>query len=79
MKEAKESLAKMIERFPNTYYAIAVLFSTMGEPEMAMDWLEKAYINKNKLVLYINVDPEFKKLRDNIRFRKIIERMNFPK
>ena len=79
MKESRESLAKMIELFPNSYYHIALLFSKMGEEDKAIDWLEKAYINKTKVLAYINVDPEFKKLRDNIRFQKIIQRMNFPK
>ena len=79
MKESKESLAKMIEQFPDAYYYIALLFSTMGESEKAIDWLEKAYINKKQALEYINVDPTFKKLHDNIRFKKIIQLMNFPK
>ena len=79
MKEARESLAKMIEQFPYAHYNIALLFSIIGESDKAIDWLEKAYISKKQALAYVNVDPAFKKLHDNIRFQKIIQRMNFPK
>jgi hypothetical protein len=51
----------------------------MGEDIKAMDWLEKSYISKEKKLVYVNVEPKFKGIRNNSRFKHLIKQMNFPK
>ncbi len=46
--------------------------------EQALDWLEKAYEERNWYLVFINVDPTFDPLRDNPRFQSFLPRMNFP-
>ncbi len=46
--------------------------------EQALDWLEKAYEERNWYLVFINVDPTFDPLRDNPRFQQLLRRMNFP-
>ena len=48
------------------------------EKEQAVDWLEKAYEERNWYLVFINVDPTFDPLRDNPRFQQLLRRMKFP-
>ena len=79
MKEANEALAQLIKAGPEYSYDFAVLLTMLGKFDSAMDWLEIGYANKSYGMVYINVEPEFKKLKDNIRYKNLVEKMNFPK
>ena len=80
LKEANEALSQLIKAGLDYYcYDIAIVLTMLGKFDNAMDWLEKGYANKTFGMVYINVEPEFKKLRNNDRFKKLVEKMNFPK
>ena len=78
-KESDRALNQLTEKYTNWPYYIALAYTYIGEFEKAVDWLETAYINKDKSLVYVNVEPLFIKLRRNTRFSKLIQQMNFPK
>lgn len=73
-----ELLAQMINNFPSRPYFIALTYASIGEDTKAIDWLEKAFIFKDKDLVYVNVEPKFNSLMDNNRFKDLIKKMNFP-
>ncbi len=57
---------------------IAGLYARAGEKERALDWLEKAYQERESKMVYVNVFPTWDSLRDDPRFQELLRRMNFP-
>ena len=78
-KEAETMLNQLKKKYPEMAYHISLVFTYAGEYEKAIDWLETAYKNKIWYLVYVNVEPAFKQLRNNARFQKLINLMNFPK
>lgn len=76
--EAEEIIEQMIDKGASSYL-VALSFIEIGEDIKAMDWLEKSYISKDKKLVYVNVEPKFKRIRNNSRFKHLIKQMNFPK
>ncbi len=57
---------------------IARLYVSAGEKDRALEWLEKAYQEREGHLVYINVEPDWDLLRDDPRFQDLLRRMNFP-
>ncbi|MEE8200993.1 MAG: hypothetical protein V3R29_07465 [Candidatus Acidoferrales bacterium] len=57
-------------------YYIAGMHAGLGEKEQALEWLEKAY--EEREVAGAKVDPWFDPLRSDPRFHSLLRRMNFP-
>ena len=55
-------------------YGRAVICAALGNKEDAMNWLEKAYDERNFLV-YLKVDPAFDTLRKEERFLSLLDKM----
>ena len=56
---------------------IARLYARAGEKERALEWLEKAYQERNSQLVYINAEPVWDPLRSDPRFQSILRPMNF--
>ena len=78
-KVSNELLNQLIKKYPESEYVIAVAYARTGMTEKAIDWLEKAYKSRIKDLTYINVEPAFKEVRNNVRFQKLLQQMNYPK
>ncbi len=78
MRLAAETLAarSKLTYVPPTL--IARLYVFAGEKDRALEWLEKAYQERNSKLVYINVEPVWDPLRDEPRFQDLLRRMNFP-
>lgn len=50
----------------------------LGRLDEAMDWFEKAYESRDSQVIYLNMDARFDPLRDDPRFIRLIERLDYP-
>jgi TolB-like protein/Tfp pilus assembly protein PilF len=78
MRRAAETLAAR----PKLSYVlptqVAALYAHAGEKERALDWLEKAYQERDMYMVYLSVDPTWDSLRDDPRFQSLLRRMNFP-
>jgi len=71
---------KLSERSKQTYVQrtqIARLYDHAQEENRALEWLEKAYEEREPALVDLNVWPEGA-LRDDPRFKDMLRRMNFP-
>ena len=64
-------------RYVSSLYFAAV-YTGLGEKSTALDWLEKAYKERNDRLLYLNVDPVADPLRSEPRFRDLMKRLHLP-
>jgi len=75
---AEELLSDLLETSKSQYvsaYDIAVVHVGLGNADRAFDWLNKAYEEESGFMPYLNVDPRFKPLHVDRRFRDLLGRM----
>ena len=58
-------------------YNFAITYNALGETEIALNYLEKAFAEKNVLMTFLKVDPKWNNLRNEPRFIDLMRRMNF--
>ena len=58
--------------------SVAQLYAHAGENDRALEWLERAYQERDTLLVYLNVEPHWDHLRNEARFQDLLRRMNFP-
>ena len=73
-KKVLEDLDRLASDEHVISYGRAVIHAALGDNEMAMAWLEKAYEEKSFLV-YLKVDPAFDMLRKEERFVTLLHKM----
>lgn len=56
---------------------IALIYLGLAEQEHALSWLERAYRDRNELMLMLTVDPRLDIIRANPRFTKLLRRVGF--
>jgi tetratricopeptide (TPR) repeat protein len=59
-------------------YDVAVVYAALGNNEMALNWLEKAYTIRSNGLVFAKVEPELDSLRTDPRFVSIQQKLNFP-
>jgi TolB-like protein/Tfp pilus assembly protein PilF len=62
-------------RYVSSLYFAAV-YTGLGERSTALEWLDKAYKERNDRLLYLNVDPMADPLRSEPRFRDMMKRLH---
>jgi tetratricopeptide (TPR) repeat protein len=79
---AMEKIAQaLIEKKDTSYvtpWQIATLYTRADNVDMALDWLEKAYLAEDPNIPHINTDPIFDNLRNTDRFKRLLDEMNLP-
>ncbi len=76
--EARAVLQELNERAKARYVspvAQAGLYVTLGEPDSAFEWLEKAYRERRGWLAYLRIEPMLDGLRNDPRFHRLLERM----
>ena len=58
--------------------SIALLCFELGEIDQGFEWLEKAYEERDTVMIRLKVNPQFDKVRSDPRFKAMLKRMNFP-
>jgi len=56
---------------------VADFYAVAGEPEKALDWLEKAVRNGDERTAWFRRDPFLAKIRDLPRFKQILDSVSF--
>src|SRR5216684_3837221 len=78
---ARRALADL-QRLAKSRYVSALYFAGiytgLGEKSMALDWLDKAYKERNDRLVYLNVDPMADPLRSEPRFQDLMKRLHLP-
>jgi TolB-like protein len=78
---AEQLLAQLLEDSKKQYvpaYDIAVVYTGLGNPDRAFEWLNKAYEEHSGFLLYIRSDARMKVLRGDPRFHDLLRRMGSP-
>ncbi len=79
---AMRFLAKTLEEDSKKTYIqpvwIARLYAHGGDKEGALDWLEKAYEERDFLMANLNTSTDWENLREEEAFKNLVSRMNFP-
>jgi hypothetical protein len=62
-------------RPPNEHYSLAEAYAALGEKDLALDWLERAYRLGQAAVALIKVEPILDPLRGEPRFDAMVQRL----
>ena len=76
--DAEKTIARLHELSKQQYvspYQIAVVYAGLDERKLALDWLEKSHAERFNWLPFIQVDPIFKNLRSEARFRELSKRL----
>ncbi len=79
-KKARAVLEELRQMSKTRYvppYNFALVFNGLGEREKALDYLEKAFAEKNALMVFLKVEPKWNNLRSEACFIDLMRRMNF--
>ncbi len=57
---------------------MAVLYTALGESEKAFASLERAYVDRDLQLKYLNADPGFEPLQSDPRFQDLLRRVGLP-
>ena len=71
-------LAKLPEQNVDWPVDLAKQYASLGEKNLAMAFLEKAYTEHSYALLYIRCARQFDVLQSDPRFQDLLRRMNFP-
>jgi serine/threonine protein kinase/Tfp pilus assembly protein PilF len=80
-KEATKLIYELTDKRQREYvrpYILAEDYAALGEKNEAMDWLEKAYEERDDWINWIKVDPNLDALRSEPRFATLLHRVGFP-
>lgn len=76
--EARAVLAEL-QRLSTTRYVapynFAIIYNALGETDTALDYLEKAFAEKNVLMVFLKVDPKWNNLRNDTRYKDLLWRI----
>src|SRR6267154_1381043 len=78
---ARKTLADLKQLAQKRYVSaiyFACIYTGLGDNKMAMDWLDKAFRERNDRLVYLNVDPMADPLRSEPRFRDLMARLHLP-
>jgi hypothetical protein len=57
---------------------IAIVFLGLGQRDPVLDWLEKAYQDRDVHLLSLGVEPKWDALRSHPPFQSLIRRIDLP-
>jgi len=59
-------------------YSIATVWSALGDRDVAFEWLDKAFEQRDLQMVSLKVDPSLDGVRDDSRFAEIVNRVGLP-
>jgi tetratricopeptide (TPR) repeat protein len=79
--EARATIRELKKLFPKEAvgaYEIALVYAGLGEKDLAFEWLERAYNERDKGLISLKVDPPLDPLRSDPRFQDLVRRLGLP-
>jgi hypothetical protein len=59
-------------------FEIALIYVGLGDTSRAFEWLERAYLERSDLLVYLKVDPRLDPIRSDRRFKDLVARVGIP-
>lgn len=78
-EKAETELSKLEEERKTKYisaYHIATIYVALKDRDRTFEWLEKAFAERADYMVFLKVDPRFKSLRSDEKFKDLLRRMN---
>jgi len=69
-------LTRGTEQYVPSYW-IALVYTSMGNKDEAMKYLERAFLERSSWLVWANVEPRFDALRSDERFASLLARIGF--
>ncbi len=60
-------------------YSVGLIYTRLGEKDLAFRWLEKAFEERTRAIVLLNVEPQVDPIRDDPRFYDLVRRIGLPK
>src|SRR6202790_1604698 len=77
--ESDAALAHLFKNYAgSSAFQIAEVYAFRGQSDDALDWLERAYVQKDSALYTIKGDPPLKNLESDPRFKVFLKKMNLP-
>jgi tetratricopeptide (TPR) repeat protein len=79
--DAQKAVARLRELSKDRYvapYDVAVVYVGLGDNDHTMEWLQRAYEDHSAWLIWIKVDPRFDSVRDDPRYRTLLQGMRIP-
>jgi tetratricopeptide (TPR) repeat protein len=77
--EADEALEAQIAEWADTgAFFVAKSYAYRGDHELALEWLERAYRQKDPSLVDIVGEPLFQGMADDPRYKAFLRKMNLP-
>jgi hypothetical protein len=77
--ESDEALKTLITKFGDSQaYFVAMTYAYRDNRDLALQWLERAYKQKEQKFVEIVGEPLFKNLTNDLRYKAFLKKMNLP-
>jgi TolB-like protein/cytochrome c-type biogenesis protein CcmH/NrfG len=78
-RESQRALDEMISRFAHAgAYQIAEVYAWRGEKDRALEWLERARVQRDGGFVNVKIDPLLRNLHGDARYTALLGRMHMP-
>jgi TolB-like protein/DNA-binding winged helix-turn-helix (wHTH) protein/Flp pilus assembly protein TadD len=79
MDVSQRLLEQLIARSGKTSPAfIARVYAWRGEKKEALEWAERAYVQRESGITWLKIDPDFRSVRADPRYQALLSRMKLP-
>jgi len=77
--ESQRILEQLIAKYGNgSGYYVARVYAWRGEKDQAFEWLERAYEQRDPGLTWIKIEPDFRNLQGDLRYKALLRKMNLP-
>ncbi len=78
-EEADAALSELIAKYhANMAYQVAEVYAFRNESDKALEWLNRAYAQRDSGLIETKVDPFLKSLHKDPRYTAFLKKLNFP-
>jgi len=81
VSEAQKLLDQLKKQSVGAYvssYSIAEVYVGLGDRDKAFEWLQKAYEERSRALVFLRVEPKLDPLRSDPRFVELVRRIGLP-